>query len=244
MLRCVFKSRHSEKEFEPRPRSMVSTERTKPATLGGVHAPSSRETANEEAQSMSAVTTTRRYSIEEYLALERRSETKCEFHDGEIFAMTGASRQHNLIAVNLAGELRNQLKGRPCEAYAADMRVKTAESRNYHYPDFAVVCGAPQFEDDHLDTLLNPTLVIEVLSPSTEAYDRGGKFASYRRIESLREYLLVSQDTPRIERYRRTPEGWVLTEAEGLEAILPLDAIDCSLALREVFDKVFSATES
>ena len=108
---------------------------------------------------MSAVTAPHRYSPEEYLGLERRSETKSEFHDGQIFAMTGASREHNLINVNVSRELSHQLKGRPCEAYAADMRVKATESRSYHYPDFAVVCGMPQFEDDQFDTLLNPTLV-------------------------------------------------------------------------------------
>lgn len=192
---------------------------------------------------MSAVTAQHRYSTEEYLGLERRSETKSEFHDGQIFAMTGASREHNLINVNVSRELSRQLKGRPCEAYAADMRVKAAESRSYHYPDFTVVCGMPRFEDDHFDTLLNPTLVIEVLSPSTESYDRGGKFASYRKIESLREYVLVAQEVPRIERFQRTAEGWVLTEAEGLDATLTLDAIGCSLSLREVYEKVLSDPE-
>lgn len=193
---------------------------------------------------MSAVTAKQRYSAEEYLGLERHSETKSEFHDGQIFAMTGASREHNLITVNIAGEIRRQLKGRPCEAYVADMRVKAAESRSYHYPDFVVVCCMPKFEDNHFDTLLNPALVIEVLSPSTESYDRGGKFASYRKIESLREYVLVAQEVPRIERFQRTAEGWVLTEAEGLDATLPLDAIGCSLSLREVYEKVLSDPEA
>ena len=193
---------------------------------------------------MSAVTAKHRYSADEYLELERRAETKSEFHDGQIYAMTGASREHNLVNVNISRELSQQLKGRPCEAYAADMRVKAAESRSYHYPDFTVVGGSPVFEDDHLDTLLNPTLVIEVLSPSTESYDRGGKFASYRKIESLREYVLVSQDAPRIERFQRTAEGWVLTEAEGLDATLPLDAIGCTLSLREVYEKVLPDLEA
>lgn len=190
---------------------------------------------------MSAVVTPTTYSAEEYLALERSASFRSEFHDGKIYAMTGASREHNLIAINIAGELRDQLKNRPCEAYVNDMRVKAAEARSYHYPDIAVVCGTPQFEDRHLDTLLNPSVLIEVLSPSTEAYDRGEKFAHYRKIESLREYLVVSQDQPRIERYARQDQGWILTETEGLEGVVKLEAIDCILALREVYDKVLPA---
>ena len=187
---------------------------------------------------MSAVLTKTYYTAEEYLALERSAPYKSEFHDGQIYAMTGASRKHNLITVNIAGELRTQLKKRPCEAYISDMRVKAAEARSYHYPDIVVVCGTPQFEDAHVDTLLNPTLLVEVLSPSTEAYDRGGKFAHYRKIATLREYLLVTQDQPSIERYLRQEDVWMLTEAVGLEATVPLESIDCTLSLREVYDKV------
>lgn len=152
--------------------------------------------------------------------------------------MTGASRKHNLITVNIAGELRNQLKKRPCEAYGSDMRVKAAEARSYHYSDIVVACGTPQFEDAHVDTLLNPTLQVEVLSPSTEAYDRGGKFAHYRKIPTLREYLLVAQDQPSIERYLRQGDVWILSEAVGLDASMSLDSIACVLNLREVYDKV------
>lgn len=130
---------------------------------------------------MSALTQTR-YTVEEYLTLERSAACKSEFHDGQIYAMTGASREHNLVSGNIYRELSEQLKKRPCEAYINDMRVKAAEARSYHYPDIVVACGTPQFEDAHVDTLLNPTLLIEVLSPSTEAYDRGGKFAHYRKI--------------------------------------------------------------
>ena len=187
---------------------------------------------------MSAVFTKTHYTAEEYLSLERSASYKSEFHDGQIYAMTCASRKHNLITVNLARELSLQLKKRPCEAYTNDMRVKAVEARSYHYPDIVVVCGAPQLEDAHLDTLLNPTLLIEVLSPSTEAYDRGGKFAHYRKIATLREYLLVSQDHPSIERYLRQGDVWILTEAVGLEASVPLESIDCVLCLREIYDKV------
>ncbi len=187
---------------------------------------------------MSAVLTPIHYTVEEYLTLERSASCKSEFHDGQIYAMTGASRKHNLITVNIAREISGQLKKRPCEAYGSDMRVKAAEARSYHYPDLVVVCGTPEFEDAHVDTLLNPTLLIEVLSPSTEAYDRGGKFAHYRKIPTLREYLLVAQDQPSIERYQRQGDVWVLSEAVGLEAVVPLDSIDCVLSLREVYDKV------
>jgi len=187
---------------------------------------------------MPAVLTQAHYTAEEYLTLERSASSKSEFHDGQIYAMTGASRKHNLITVNIAGELRNQLKKRPCEAYGSDMRVKVTEARSYHYPDIVVACGTPEFEDAHVDTLLNPTLLIEVLSPSTEAYDRGGKFAHYRKIPTLREYLLVAQDQPSIERYVRQGDVWILTEAVGLEADMPLESIDCVLSLCEVYDKV------
>lgn len=187
---------------------------------------------------MSSVLTQTRCTAEDYLKLERSASCKSEFHDGEIYAMPGANRKHNLITVNIACELSVQLKKRPCEAYLSDMRVKAAEVRSYHYPDITAVCGAPQFEDAHLDTLLNPTLLIEVLSPSTEAYDRGGKFSHYRKMPSLREYLLVAQDQPNIERYVRQEDVWILTEAAGLEASVPLESIDCVLNLREVYDKV------
>lgn len=188
---------------------------------------------------MSAVIQQTHYTAEEYLALERSASIKSEFHDGQIFAMTGASREQNLVSGNIYRELSQQLKNRPCEAYVNDMRIKAAKARSYHYPDIAVVCSKPEFEDAHVDTLLNPTLLIEVLSASTEAYDRGGKFAHYRKIETLREYLLVMQDQPTIERYVRQGDVWILSEAVGLEATLSLESIECQLCLREVYLKVF-----
>jgi Uma2 family endonuclease len=193
---------------------------------------------------MSSVLEQTHYTAEEYLARERSASYKSEFHDGQIYAMTGASREHNLITVNIARELSVQLKRRPCEAYMNDMRVKAAEARSYHYPDIVVVCGIPQFEDAQVDTLLNPTALIEVLSPSTEAYDRGGKFAHYRKIPTLREYLLVSQDQPSIERYMRQGDVWILLEAQGLDVSMPLESIDCVLSLREVYDKVLDDDEN
>lgn len=195
---------------------------------------------------MSAVLTPTHATAEEYLKLERSAETKSEFHDGRIHRMNGSNRAHNLITGNIGVELGNQLKKRPCEAYLNDMRVKAAEARSCHYPDVAVVCDKPQFEDAHVDTLLNPTLLVEVLSPSTEAYDRGGKFSHYRKIPTLQECLLVAQDQPSIERYLRQGDVWILSEAVGLDAGVVLESIGCTLSLREVYGKVLgdSITES
>jgi Uma2 family endonuclease len=176
---------------------------------------------------------------EEYLAIERKAETKSEYVNGEIVAMTGASREHNLVVVNIAGEIRQQLRGRPCEMYANDMRVRVPSTRLYTYPDLVVVCDEPQFEDDYLDTLLNPTLIIEVLSESTEGYDRGKKFGFYRTIPSLAEYLLIAQDEHRIEQYAKQPDGrWLLSEYRSADDVAELAAIQCQLALKEVYDKV------
>lgn len=185
-------------------------------------------------------TPSRRYiSREEYLAFERQAEYKSEYLDGEVVAMTGASREHNLIATNIIISLGQQLKARPCELYPSDMRVFIPATNKYTYPDVVAVCGEPRFEDAEVDTLLNPLLIIEVLSNSTEAYDRGKKFRDYRSIESLAEYVLVSQDESRIERYVRQPEdNWLLTEKRFLEDVLVLVTIQCTLALRDVYDKV------
>ncbi|MCA1614338.1 MAG: Uma2 family endonuclease [Acidobacteria bacterium] len=175
----------------------------------------------------------------QYLTVERGAEDKNEYIDGEVVAMTGASRKHNLIAVNVTSELRGQLKGRSCEAYASDMRVRVPSGRLYTYPDVVVVCGEPRFEDDHLDTLLNPTLIVEVLSNSTELYDRGKKFGFYRTVESLSDYVLVAQDEHRIEHYAKQPDGrWLLAEYSSQEDVIELESIQCRLALGEVYDKV------
>ncbi len=187
---------------------------------------------------MSALFTQTHYTTEDYLTQERSASYKSEYHEGQIYAMTGASRKHNLVSGNIYRELSLQLKKRSCEAYINDMRVKATEALSYYYPDVAVVCGAPQFEDAQVDTLLNPTLLIEVLSPSTEAYDRGKKFAHYRKIASLREYLLVAQDQPNIERYVRQGDVWILSEVLGIEASIVLESIECALSLREVYGKV------
>lgn len=181
----------------------------------------------------------RQTSAEEYLALERASSERHEFVEGEIFAMTGASRKHNLLSGNSFAALHGQLKDRPCEIYNNDMRVKINADGAYVYPDIVAVCEAPQLEDEQLDTLLNPALVIEVLSESTEAYDRGMKFNAYRKLESLQEYLLVSQDKVQIEHYRRQHDGqWLLADYTDLNDTLELAAIGCRLDLADVYAKV------
>jgi Uma2 family endonuclease len=178
----------------------------------------------------------------DYLEAERRAEYKSEYYDGEVFAMSGASEPHNLMVANLIVALGSQLRGGPCRVYPSDMRVKVHASGLYTYPDVAVVCGKSQLEDDHFDTLLNPTLLIEVLSPSTESWDRGMKAEHYRRLESLGELLLVAQDEPRVERCRRQGEReWLLTVFCGLDESVELAAVGCTLALRDVYAGVLPA---
>lgn len=174
----------------------------------------------------------------DYLAAERKAAEKSEYINGHVYAMAGASRVHNLIVVNTVSELRAQLRGRPCEAYANDMRVKVERTGMYTYPDVIGLCEEPRFEDENVDTLLNPTVIIEVLSPTTERYDRGEKFAHYRRLESLREYILIAQDIRRIDHYRRDGDTWVLTEVSEPESSLVISSISCTLRLGEIYDRV------
>lgn len=175
----------------------------------------------------------------EYLEFERKSEIKHEYFNGEIFTMSGAKRNHNKITTNLSGLIWQHLKGKNCESYSNDMRVFVPKTGLYTYPDVVVVCGEPQFQDNVFDTLLNPVLLIEVLSETTESYDRGKKFQHYRSIESLQEYVLVSQDEARIEKYLKTGDGfWILSEAVGLDSEIKFDSIDCPIGLGEVYDKV------
>lgn len=178
-------------------------------------------------------------TLREYLELERKSEIRSEYIAGRIFVMSGASRRHNLIAVNLSREVSSQLRGKPCEAYVSDMRVKVAPTGMYTYPDIVAVCDEPRFEDAQVDTLLNPTVIVEVLSESTEAYDRGERFAHYRRLETLREYVLVAQDKVRIEHYRRREgEEWVLSEVSDPASTLHLPSIDCHVGVGAIYEKV------
>ena len=179
----------------------------------------------------------------EYLALDRRSEVKHEYLDGAVFAMTGASLRHNRIVSNLGGIFYQRLRGGRCTAYVADLRLQVTATGFYTYPDLVVVCGEPQLADAHLDTILNPTLIVEVLSPSTEATDRGSKFAHYRTIESLAEVVLVAQERVQVERYTRQPEGgWLLFEARHLEDRLPLSSIGVELVLADVYEGALGET--
>jgi Uma2 family endonuclease len=171
--------------------------------------------------------------------MEREAEFKSEFIDGEIIAMTGASEPHNLITTNIVRELSQQLKNRDCRVYSSDIRVDVRDHNLYAYPDVVVVCGKPNLRDDWLDNLLNPTVIIEVLSKSTESHDRGRKFMKYRRIESLAEYILVAQDSCNVEHYVRQPnDRWMLSEANSLDDTIHLSSIDCHLKMAEVYDKV------
>jgi Uma2 family endonuclease len=186
-----------------------------------------------------SVQTKMRISAEEYLEIERRAETKSEYLDGEVFAMTGVSRRHSLITTNLVRLLSQRLIDGPCEVYSSDLRIHIPGTGLYTYPDLAVACGEPAFEDQEIDTLLNPTLIIEILSPTTEAYDRGKKFEHYDTIESLAEYVLVSQDTPRVEQYVRQDGGhWLFTATSGLDGKVVHPSIGCELVLAEVYHKV------
>ena len=175
---------------------------------------------------------------EEYLAWERKADTKHEYLRGEIIAMSGASRAHSLIVTNISGELYIQLKEGTCEVHTNDMRVRTHPEASYFYPDVVVVCGDPRFEDNVFDTLLNPVVLVEVLSPSTQVYDRGEKFKHYQQLTSLREYILVSQDEVGVERYRRQGTEWQPTEFRSLEDVLSLTSIDCELSLDDIYRRV------
>ena len=175
---------------------------------------------------------------EEYLALERKATIKSEYLDGQMYAMSGASREHNIVCGNIFVALHLQLQERTCEIYSSEMRVKVSAAGLYTYPDILVVCDEPRFEDARVDTLLNPTALFEVLSPSTEAYDRGAKFGYYRQLDSMQEYTLVSQDVMRVEHYLRQKEQWILTEFSSPDDIVQLTSINCELPLREVYAKV------
>ncbi len=176
---------------------------------------------------------------QDYLVFERKAETKHEYFDGKIFAMAGAKRNHNIVNQNLNGLVWQHLKGKDCESYSGDMRIFVPETELYTYPDLVVVFGEPQFQDDVFDTLLNPILLIEVLSDSTESYDRGKKFQHYRSIESLQEYILVSQNEARVEKYVRHGDGfWLLSEAVGVNSKIEFSSIECRISLAEIYDKI------
>ena len=185
----------------------------------------------------------RKYTPEEYLALEEVAEYRSEYFQGEIFAMAGGTPRHNDIALNLIDRLRGQLRGGNCKANAFDLRVLVKPTGLRTYPDIVVTCGQRELEGN---TLLNPRVLMEVLSPSTEKYDRGMKFEHYRQISALQEYILVSQFEPHIERFVRQTDGsWLMTEAKGLESSIALDAVGWMLSLAEAYEGVtFDPEES
>jgi Uma2 family endonuclease len=180
-----------------------------------------------------------RVSELEYLERERAAEFKSEFFDGEVFAMAGGTAEHSLIALNTGAEFRHRLKRQPCVAYNADLRIKIEATGLFTYPDLSVICGPLRFVACTNDTVINPSVLVEVLSDSTEAYDRGKKFEHYRQIPTLQEYLLVSQKEPRIEQFIRQPDDrWTLNEAAGLEKTLQVPSLKIAISLSEIFANV------
>jgi Uma2 family endonuclease len=193
------------------------------------------------------------YTVEAYLVLERESEERHEYVDGEVYLMAGESPEHGAICMNLSVSIGSQLRGTPCQAFAKDTKVRSGPTPlpgypmkgMFSYPDLLVVCGDLQFHDHFRDVLLNPTLIVEVLSDSTEAFDRGEKFRRYRTwLPTLTDYLLVAQDKPLIDHYHRVEENrWELVSIEGLDASFHLELLNCTLRLVDVYDRIIFATE-
>lgn len=175
----------------------------------------------------------------EYLEFERASDIKHEYINGEVYAMAGASWEHNQIFGATYASLFSQLRGKSCTVNPSDQRLKVMNTGVMTYPDISVICGEPIFAGEEFDTITNPILIIEILSPSTEAFDRGEKFQHYRQIEILQEYLLISTDQARIEKYSKQASGqWMLTDDIGLETVLALPSIDCALALADIYENI------
>lgn len=194
-----------------------------------------------------------RHSVEEYLASEREAEERHEYLDGQIYAMAGESPEHGAICTNIGGQLYAQLRGKPCQVFSKDMKVRSGPAPKprqtakglYSYPDLVVVCGELKFHDEHRDVLLNPAVIIEVLSPATEAFDRGEKWARYQTwLPELTDYLLVSQTKPRIDHFHRRAGGeWVYSLVNNLEESLRLDSVGCFLQLTDVYDRIVFPVE-
>jgi Uma2 family endonuclease len=181
-----------------------------------------------------------RYTLEEYIQLDKNSEDRYEFFEGDVFAMSGGSIEHSQIASNINRALGNRLAGRPCRVLTSDTRLKVASARPYRYPDVVVVCGKLVTEESHGQVMLvNPQLIVEVLSASTEAYDRGEKFRAYQSIESFREYLLIAQNKAYITHYVRQPDGaWLREDIEGLERSVTLPTLECVVPFDEIYDQI------
>ena len=199
---------------------------------------SAKASVNAVSRSLNIVTSNARLTPEQYLEKERMAETRSEYVKGRIIAREPSNLRHCTIASNLLGELRQQLKNRPCKVYTSNMRLHIEGADVYAYPDVSVVGKEVRFQDKKQDSLLNPIVLFEILSPATEAYDRGGKFAHYRRIPSLQEYVMVAQDRALVEHYARQDEQWTLTQYRGFEATLELPSIQCRIPLAEIYDKV------
>ncbi|MBA2737078.1 MAG: Uma2 family endonuclease [Pyrinomonadaceae bacterium] len=187
------------------------------------------------------------YTPEEYLEFERKAETRHEYFDGAVYpldenipAMAGESLSHSRICINLAGEVRAKLKGRPCEALSPNMKVRAESKGMFAYPDLTIVCGEPLFHDRQRDVLLNPKVIFEVLSPSTERYDQTKKFFRYRKeLSDLTDYILIYQDTPFIEHHEKISDGrWTHNAADGIEDVLRIASIEIEISLREIYDRV------
>jgi Uma2 family endonuclease len=180
------------------------------------------------------------FTPEEYLSLERYSEIRHEYLDGLVYAMAGESPEHSTICFNLAVSVGTQLKDTPCRGFSPNMKVRAGKSGLYAYPDLMIICGEPIFHDEQRDVITNPTTIFEVLWRSTEAYDRGAKSLRYRtEIETLQDYVLVSQDRPRIEHFSRQPDDtWPCSEITGLTEVLSLPSIDCKIALADVYSRI------
>ena len=192
---------------------------------------------------MSTADTKTRLTPEEYLAVENAASFRSEYRDGEMYAMSGAAYEHTAIASNIQGEMHTRLKGGACRPSNFDLRVYVPATQFYTYPDVTVVCGPPQFADAGRTTIVNPSLIVEVLSPSTEHYDRTAKFWNYQSIDSLQDYLLIAQETPLVEHFfRQTTDKpanrWLYTAYKGLAAILRLPSLNIELPLREIYEGV------
>lgn len=177
--------------------------------------------------------------VQDYFIQDRRSETKLEYYAGVIVAQAGATARHNLIVANLIGHLYPQVRRNDCRIFPSDMRVQAVDQSVYTYPDITVVCGTPQYAEPNEMTLINPTLIIEILSPATEARDRTEKFIYYRKIASLQEYILIAQNTAYVQRYtRQTPHFWYVHLTDDLDDQVTLEAINCALPMRVIYDGI------
>ena len=179
------------------------------------------------------------YSVEDYLALEAQATERSEYYNGEIFTMAGGTPNHNQISLNISSELHHALKKKDFRVYMADVKLWVPQRNSFLYPDVLVIKGEPELHDNSKDILLNPLAVIEVLSDSTKDYDRNGKFEQYRSLDSLQEYILVSQDKAHIEYFKKTaPHEWVFKEIDGMDALLELTTVEVALEIADIYDKV------